>query len=88
MGLLTKILVGEINMRTGDKESIYRTSLNIRLNIFSLLFCDAASIEGRKEMFYLTMHSTHFYLRLYGVRHMVKDHSNSKRGNTLLPLSD
>ena len=22
-----------------------------------------------------------FYLRLYGVRHMVKDHSNSKRGN-------
>ena len=23
--------------------------------------------EGRKEMFYLTMHSTHFILRLYGV---------------------
>ena len=23
--------------------------------------------KGRKEMFYLTMHSTHFYLRLYGV---------------------
>ena len=22
--------------------------------------------EGRKEMFYLTTHSTHFYLRLYG----------------------
>ena len=26
-----------------------------------------------------------FYLRLYGVRHMVNDHSDSKRGN-LLPL--
>ena len=26
-----------------------------------------------------------FYLRLYGVRHMVKDHSDSKRGNLLLP---
>ena len=26
-------------------------------------------------MFYLTMHSTHFILQLYGVRHMVKDHS-------------
>ena len=26
-----------------------------------------------------------FYLRLYGVRHMVKDHSNSERGNPLPP---
>ena len=42
-------------------------------------------IEGRKEMIYLTMHSTYFYLRLYGVGHIVKDHSNSERGNPLLP---
>ena len=41
--------------------------------------------EGRKEMFYLTTHSTHFILRLYGVGHMVKDHSDSKRGNPLPP---
>ena len=33
--------------------------------------------EGRKEMFYLTTHS--FYLQLYGVTHMVKDHSDSGR---------
>ena len=26
-----------------------------------------------------------FYLRLYGIRHMVKDHSDSKRGNPLRP---
>ena len=40
--------------------------------------------EGRKEgMFYLTTHSTHFYLRLHGVRHMVKDHSDSEKGNPL-----
>ena len=26
-----------------------------------------------------------FYLRLYGVRHMVKDHSDSEKGNLLLP---
>ena len=25
-----------------------------------------------------------FYLRLYGVRHMVKDHSDSEKGNPLL----
>ena len=36
--------------------------------------------KGRKEMFYLTTHSTHFILQLYGVRHMVKDHSDSERG--------
>ena len=24
-----------------------------------------------------------FYLRLYGVRHMVKDHSDSEKGNPL-----
>ena len=36
--------------------------------------------EGRKEMFHLTIH---FYLRLYGVRHMVKEHSDSQRGNPL-----
>ena len=36
-------------------------------------------------MFYLTTHSTHFYLRLCGVKHMVKDHSDSERGNLLPP---
>ena len=41
--------------------------------------------QGRKEMFYLMTHSTHFYLRLYGIRHMVKDHSDSERGNPLPP---
>ena len=29
-----------------------------------------------------------FYLRLYGVRHMVKDHSDSEKGNPLPPLLD
>ena len=35
-------------------------------------------------MFYLTTHSTH-YLRLYGARLMVKDYSDSERGN--FPIS-
>ena len=30
--------------------------------------------------FYLTTHSTHFIYGLYGVRHMIKDHSDSERG--------
>ena len=37
------------------------------------------------EMFYLTMHSTHLILRLYGVGDKVKDHSDRERGNPLLP---
>ena len=41
--------------------------------------------EGRKEIFYLTTLSTYFILWLYGIQHMVKDHSNSLRGNLLLP---
>ena len=44
-------------------------------------------VNGSKEMFHLTTHSTHFILRLYyGIRHMVKDHSDSKWGNPLPPL--
>ena len=76
-------------------------------------------VYGRKDMFYLTTHSTHFclrkegmfyltthsthfclrkegnvlfndklntfYLRLYGVRHMVKNHSDWERGNPMPP---
>ena len=37
-------------------------------------------VKGRKEMFYLTTHSTHVLnLRSYGVGHMVKDHSERER---------
>ena len=35
-------------------------------------------------MFYLTTCSTHLWL--YGVGHMVKDHSDIERGSLLLPL--
>ena len=39
---------------------------------------------GRKEMFYLMTHSTHF---IYGymASDMVKDHSDSEKGNLLPP---
>ena len=41
-------------------------------------------MEGRKEMFYLTTHSTHF-IYVYMASDMVKDHSDSERGNLLPP---
>ena len=42
--------------------------------------------EGRKEGNILFNDALNtFYLRLYGVRHIVKDHSDSERGNPLPP---
>ena len=41
---------------------------------------------GRKEESVLFNDALNtFYLRLYGVGHMVKDHSDIERGNPLLP---
>ena len=43
-------------------------------------------LGGRKEGSVLFNDALNtFYLRLYGVRHMVKDHSDSERGNPLPP---
>ena len=42
-------------------------------------------MEGRKEMVYLTTHSTHFIYGYIGVRHIIKKHSDSERGNPLPP---
>ena len=36
-------------------------------------------------MFYLTTHSTHFVCGYMASGHMVKDHSDSERGNPLSP---
>ena len=41
--------------------------------------------KGRKEICFFNDALNTFYLRLYGVRHMVKEHSDSKRGNPLPP---
>ena len=49
----------------------WMTTLNTELHLTPKSWRES----GRKEMFYLMTHSTHFILRLYGVRHMVKDHS-------------
>ena len=38
-----------------------------------------------REMFLFNDALNTFYLRLYGVRHMVKDHSDSEKGNLLPP---
>ena len=37
--------------------------------------------EGRKDIFHITTHSTHFIYCSYGVMDMVKEHSYSERGS-------
>ena len=41
--------------------------------------------EGRKEGNVLFNYALFYYLRLYGVKYMVKDHSDSEKGNPLPP---
>ena len=41
--------------------------------------------ERKKEMFLFNDTLNTFYLPLYGVRHKVKDHSDSEKGNPLPP---
>ena len=49
-----------------------------------LLYCDAPRQWKEGNALFNDALNT-FYLRLYGVRHMVKDHSDSEKGNPLPP---
>ena len=55
---------------TTDYFQICHNLFNRERNVRNVLFNDALNT---------------FYLRLYGVRHMVKDHSDSEKGNPLPP---
>ena len=59
------------------KISIGYTNLDMR-KIQSLL-------DSREKCFLFNDALNTFYIRLYGVRHMVKDHSDSEKGNPLPP---
>ena len=43
------------------------------------------ALQGRERHVLFNDALNTFYLRLYGVRHMVKDHSDSEKGNSLPP---
>ena len=54
--------------------------------LFLTLFERERERERERENFFLFNDTLNtFYLRLYGVRHMVKDHSDSEKGNPLSP---
>ena len=43
------------------------------------------AVLGRERNYLFNDAFNTYYLRLYGVRHMVKDHSDSEKGNPLPP---
>ena len=61
----------------------YIEKIPVRTLIFHCLHLDI--YEGRKEMFLFNDTLNTFHLRLYGVGHMVKDHSDRERENPLPP---
>ena len=61
-------------------------SFHLTTDLYCRARFSAVVEEGRKEGNVLFNNALNtFYLRLYGVRHMVKDHSDSERGNPLPP---
>ena len=69
---LTRLLTSKIYLSGAFSDSFFR---NILTSISII----------RQEIFYLTTLNT-FYLRLYGVGHMVKDNSNTEKENLLFPI--
>ena len=62
-----------------DKGTEWNNNINSKMSV-------STSVKVRKEgnVLYNDTLNT-FYLRLYGVRHMVKYHTDSERGNPLPP---
>ena len=54
---------------------------------FQYLFSKRSGLANRERERHVLFNDAlnTFYLRLYGVRHMVKDHSDSEKGNPLPP---
>ena len=70
---------------TSEESPMFETSIVVLYTLY--IWLDKSHLilltrirEREREMFYLTTHSTHF---IYG--YMVKDHSDSEKGNPLPP---
>ena len=61
---------------------INRVMVRVRFRAMVIIWVRLRERE-RNVLFNNTLNT--FYLRLYGIRHMVKDHSDSEKGNPLPP---
>ena len=65
--------------------SDYTDSAHTQVEDPSLGCMNVSNVKREREMFLFNDALNTFYLWLYGVRHMVKDHSDSEKGNPLPP---
>ena len=83
---LSGLSIGFVSLSVANKREEGVMALELptgNLNTCSML---EPILEGRKEGNILFNDALNtFYLLLYGIRHMVKDHSDSERGNLLPP---
>ena len=71
-------VVEDSTLSEGDQTTLLRGTIK-KIN----LYADRERERERNVLFNDALNT--FYLRLYGVRHMVKDHSDSEKGNPLPP---
>ena len=64
---------------------LMRVVTQTTVRVHWMLKCFIMLYKREKEKFLFNDALNTFYLRLYGVRHMVKDHSDSEKGNPLPP---
>ena len=91
-----QLYIHQMCQRVGDAEHVFQgiSGWNLQHWTVYVTVCDEPILQHeikpkpcrRKEGNGLFNDALKFYLRLYGVRHMIKDHSDSKRGNPLPPL--
>ena len=72
--------VGRIN----ERNKTYCDEGGKRINENDKSYCDGGERERERNVLFNHALNT-FYLQFYGVRHMVKDHSDSEKGNPLPP---
>ena len=62
------VSLSNINNNSSNSNTNYKNSNNNKSNNNNnKIIIIIITVDGRKEMFYLMMHPTHFILRLYGV---------------------
>ena len=67
-----------------EDNSSFSIFYDVCSDLISLLGYAVLKTERERNVLFNDALNT-FYLRLYGVRHMVKDHSDSEKGNPLPP---
>ena len=86
---LTRLFFSQMYISLFSRNTLFfkrflRANVRVHPSMLFINVITAVRKEGKRYILFNDALNT-FYLRLYGVRHMVKDHSDSERGNPLPP---